>query len=225
MILVVDDDADIRKPLIEILQANGYDAIGAADGVSALEAVKASTPDLAILDIMMPKMNGYDLCNRLNKQYGELPVIFLSAKGDIVDKAMGFRSGADDYVTKPFDSEELLMRIEAVLRRFRAPLSQTDVNVVAMDDLVIHLKQYHVTIAGKPVDLTAREFELLAYMAAYPRQVFTRMQIYEGVWGEPNAGDCDIVTVYIRKIRERIEIDPKHPKHLVTVWGVGYKLL
>ena len=223
-IMVVDDDASIRRSLVRVLGRNGYEVLTAADGEEAIRIMRSDRPELVILDIMLPKMNGYLLCAKLREEEEGVPVIFLSAKGDIVDKTMGFRSGADDYMTKPFDVEELCLRIEAVLRRAGGRMASEMAERIELGDLVIMPKNYSVSVGGRSMDLKAKEFEVLNCMAQYPGQVFSRRRIYESVWGEDSYGDDGVVAVYVRKIREQIEEDPKHPKHLITVWGVGYKL-
>lgn len=224
-ILVVDDDASIRRSLTRVLERNGYEVFTAADGEEALDRMRSERPDLVILDIMLPKMNGYIVCAKLREIEADVPVIFLSAKGDIVDKTMGFRSGADDYMTKPFDVEELCLRVEAVLRRAGVRGAAEQADRIELGNLVIMPKNYSVLVDGNSVDLTAKEFEVLNCLAEYPGQVFSRRRIHERVWGEDVLGDNGVVAVYVRKIRERIEADPKRPEHLVTVWGVGYKLV
>lgn len=223
-ILVVDDDASIRASLGRVLEQCGYDVRTASDGEQALSLARSERIDLVILDIMMPRMNGYMVCMGLRKIRPSIPVIYLSAKGDIVDKTMGFQTGADDYVTKPFEVEELLLRIEAVLRRAEPSIASAS-DCIELGDLVIRPKNYVIEVNGDPIEMTAKEFELLAYMAAYPGQVFSKRLIREHVWTEEPEGDEGIVAVYVRKIREKIERDPKRPEHLITVWGVGYKLI
>lgn len=223
-IMVVDDDASIRRSLERVLSRSGYEVITAGDGEEAIRAMQSSRPDLVILDIMLPKMNGYLVCAKLRDVEEGVPVIFLSAKGDIVDKTMGFRSGADDYMTKPFDVEELCLRIEAVLRRTSSRAFSEQLDRIELGNLTIVPKNYSVLVDDAAIELTAKEFEVLNCMAQYPGQVFSRRRIYESVWGEDSLGDDGVVAVYVRKIREQIEEDPKHPKHLTTVWGVGYKL-
>ena len=223
-VLVVDDDDSIRTSLGRVLKQCGYEVCTASDGGEALSLARSVRIDLVILDVMMPRMNGYMVCAELRKIRSNIPVIFLSAKGDIVDKTMGFQIGADDYVTKPFDVVELVLRIEAVLRRVD-PGSASVPDRIELGNLVIHPKSYVVEVDGSPVEVTAKEFELLDYMAAYPGQVFTKRSIREHVWTEEPEGDEGIVAVYVRKIREKVEKDPKRPDHLITVWGVGYKLV
>ena len=184
-------------------------------------------PDLLLLDVMMPGMNGFDVCMKIREQGRRIPIIFLSAKGDIVDKSIGFKAGGDDYVVKPFSPDELLLRIEAHLRRHKSDLafakavSREGSNKTG--DLEIFFNRYEVRLRGEPVDLTAKEFEILALLASSPGQVFTRNQIYEHIWGRDSSVDENSITVFMRKIREKIEDNPSQPKYLLTVWRVGYK--
>lgn len=184
-------------------------------------------PDLLLLDVMMPGMNGFDVCTKIREQGRRIPIIFLSAKGDIVDKSLGFKAGGDDYVVKPFSPDELLLRIEAHLRRHKSDLafakavSREGSNKTG--DLEIFFNRYEVRLRGEPVELTAKEFEILALLASSPGQVFTRNQIYEHIWGRDSSVDKNSITVFMRKIREKIEDNPSQPKYLLTVWRVGYK--
>lgn len=184
-------------------------------------------PDLLLLDVMMPGMNGFDVCTKIREQGRRIPIIFLSAKGDIVDKSLGFKAGGDDYVVKPFSPDELLLRIEAHLRRHKSDLafakavSREGSNKTG--DLEIFFNRYEVRLRGEPVELTAKEFEILALLASSPGQVFTRNQIYEHIWGRDSSVDENSITVFMRKIREKIEDNPSQPKYLLTVWRVGYK--
>ena len=230
-IMLADDEESIRMVVEHIVTQDGYDFCFARDGAEALEVFKAEQPDLLILDVMMPIINGFDVCANLRKQGEKIPIIFLSAKGDIVDKSVGFKLGADDYLVKPFSSTELSLRIEALLRRCQ-PETQTSAepeplpearDVIRAGELEIFLNRYEVKLRGKHVDLTAKEFEILSYMAQYPRQIFTRKQLLDYIWGEDNVTDLNSITVFVRHIREKIEDDPSKPNYLQTVWRVGYK--
>lgn len=227
-IMLIDDDAGTRASVGRILEDAGYGYCTAADGVEGLKDLSKEKPDLLLLDVMLPRMNGYDVCSEMRKAGRRIPVIFLSAKGDIVDKSIGFKAGGDDYVVKPFNSEELLLRIEAHLRRHQDDLSYAKVCARGGSQTVGHLEvlfnQYEVRLRGEKVALTAKEFEILAMLAAEPGRVFTRTEIYEHVWGEDASVDESAITVFIRKIREKIEDNPSQPKYLLTVWRVGYKL-
>ena len=183
-------------------------------------------PDLLILDVMLPGINGFDLCREIREARYQMPIIFLSAKGDIVDKSIGFRAGADDYLVKPFAPQELSLRVEALFRRFRKETEENCLerkDVARFGELEIFFNRYEARIQVKKVDLTSKEFEILAYMASHPGQVFTRQQILEHIWGKENENDINTITVFIRKIREKIEPNPAKPRYIQTVWRVGYK--
>lgn len=226
-IMLIDDDESLHVLIRRITGEAGYEFCSATCGEEGLAALAAEKPDLLLLDVMMPGMNGFDVCRRMREEGRRIPIIFLSAKGDIVDKSIGFKAGGDDYVVKPFSSDELLLRIEAHLRRHRDDLafakavSREGSNCTG--DLEILFNQYEVRLRGQRVDLTAKEFEILALLAANPGQVLTRGQIYEHIWGDGSEVDESSITVFMRKIREKIEDNPSQPKYLLTVWRVGYK--
>lgn len=226
-IMLVDDDESLHVLIRRIVEEIGYDFCSAMCGEEGLTMLSAEKPDLLLLDVMMPGMNGFDVCLRMREEGRRIPIIFLSAKGDIVDKSIGFKAGGDDYVVKPFSSDELLLRIEAHLRRHRDDLAFA--KAVSREgsnhtgNLEILFNQYEVRLRGEHVDLTSKEFEILALLAANPGQVFTRGQIYEHIWGSKSEVDESSITVFMRKIREKIEDNPSQPKYLLTVWRVGYK--
>lgn len=226
-VMLIDDEDNLQQAIEQLLVSNGYAFCGAKDAESGLDLLASEHPDLLLLDVMMPGMNGFDVCRTMRESGRRIPIIFLSAKGDIVDKSIGFKAGGDDYVVKPFSSDELLLRIEAHLRRHREDL--TFAKAVSREgcnhtgDLEILFNQYEVRLRGVTVDLTAKEFEILALLAASPGQVFTRNQIYEHIWGLESEVDESSITVFMRKIREKIEDNPSQPKYLLTVWRVGYK--
>jgi DNA-binding response OmpR family regulator len=225
-VMLVDDEDSIRKIVEHLIQKEGYDFCYAADGEKALQMFPRENPDLLILDVMLPEVDGFEVCRRI-RQDSAVPIILLSAKGDIVDKSVGFNMGADDYMTKPFSPVELALRIKAMLRRaaFKKETESTLENkdCIMIKDLEINNKSFEVNMRGKKVDLTSKEFELLSFMANHPGQVFTRKQLFDNLWGEKYLGDSGTITVFIRKIREKIELDPAHPEYILTVWGVGYK--
>jgi len=226
-VMLVDDEESIRKVVEQILVKDGYRVCYASNGEQALRIFKDEKPSLLILDVMLPEMDGFELC-RIIRQQSSVPIIMLSAKGDIVDKSVGFKMGADDYVSKPFSPVELSLRIKALLRRTNNCNSckQTESSpddVVSLKGLEIDCKRYEIAVRGKKVELTPKEFELLCFMARNPGQVFTREQLFNILWGENYVGDTGTITVFMRKIREKIEVDPARPKYIVTVWGVGYK--
>ena len=226
-VMLIDDDRSLHAYMRRIMKEAGYEFCGAMDGLSGLEMLAAEKPDLLLLDVMMPGMNGFEVCRTMRESGRRIPVIFLSAKGDIVDKSIGFNAGGDDYVVKPFSSDELLLRVQAHLRRHRDDLafaravSREGSRVTG--ELEILFNQYEARLRGEPVPLTAKEFEILALLAANPGQVFTRAQIYEHIWGEDSSVDESTITVFMRKIREKIEDNPSQPRYLLTVWRVGYK--
>lgn len=226
-VLLVDDESSITATLSYYARKQGYEVHTASDGAKALDLYFEKLPDLVVLDIMLPGLNGFEICESIREHDENVPIIFLSAKGDIVDKSIGFKLGADDYMTKPFEPEELMLRIETCLRR-RAVISahqKRDSSVVELGDLVIDFNQRAVTVDDNVVILTAKEFELLAYLAQHPMAVLSRQQLLNGVWGEDYIGDQGVIAVVIRKIREKIEIDPAKPRHLLTEWGYGYRLV
>ena len=229
-VMVIDDEDNLRQALEQLLVSNGYAFCGARDAESGLELLASEHPDLLLLDVMLPGTNGFDLCARIREQGRRIPVIFLSAKCDIVDKSIGFKAGADDYLVKPFQPEELSLRIKAHLRR-RSKAEEDELSTAPkkrrtyqVGELELLFGKYEVRLAGKPVSLSSREFELLELLATDPGSVFTRDQIMEHVWGAKDATDPNSVTVFVRKIREKIEDDPSKPRYLMTVWRVGYKL-
>ncbi len=226
-IMLIDDDERLHVLIRRLVADAGYGFCSAYGGEEGLKVLAAEKPDLLLLDVMMPGTNGFDVCRKMREGGRRIPIIFLSAKGDIVDKSIGFKAGGDDYVVKPFSSDELLLRIEAHLRRHRSDL--TFAKAIAREgsnttgDIEVCFNQYEVRLRGEKVDLTAKEFEILALLAASPGQVFTRAQIFEHIWGEESDVDESSITVFIRKIREKIEDNPSQPKYLLTVWRVGYK--
>ena len=223
-ILLADDETSMRNVVEHIVVQGGHEFLYAKNGSEALVLFDEQAPDLVILDVMMPDMNGFDACDAIRHRDQDVPVMFLSAKGDIVDKSMGFKMGCDDYLVKPFSAAALALRIEALLRRRdHARATATKRTVVEAGDLVLDLGSYEAAKRGARIDLTAKEFEILAFMAQHPGQVFTRDQLFESVWGEDAVGDANTVTVFVRKIREKVEDNPSKPRYVLTVWGVGYK--
>lgn len=226
-VMLIDDEESLHMAIEKLLTKNGYEYCGATDAESGMEMLAAEKPDLLLLDVMLPGMNGFDLCTRIRAEGRRIPIIFLSAKGDIVDKSIGFKAGGDDYVVKPFSPDELLLRIEAHLRRHKDDLAFAKAvnreGSATTGDLEVFFNQYEARLHGRKVDLTAKEFEILALLAANPGQVFTRAQIFEHIWGVDSEVDESSITVFMRKIREKIEENPSQPKYLITVWRVGYK--
>ena len=227
-VMLIDDQDSVHVVMRETLEHAGYQYCGAKDASEGMQMLSDEHPDLLLLDVMMPGMNGYDFCREIRNQGRRVPVIFLTAKNDIVDKSSGFKAGGDDYVTKPFDSEELLLRIEANIRRHEDALEFAHClnreGVTKIGALEIHFDEYQAFLKGKPVPLTTKEFEILAFLAANPGKVFTRGQIQEYIWGDSEVKGSNSITVFVRKIREKIEENPSEPKYLLTVQRVGYKM-
>lgn len=225
-VMLIDDEPDLHEAIADLLEAAGYAYCGYTDAQEGLEAVGRENPDLLLLDVMMPRMNGFKVCETLRERGQQVPVVFLTAKGDIVDKSVGFQAGADDYVVKPFDSEELLLRIDAHIRRYRGDESAASGRkVVRVGDLEVRFEEYTALLCGELVPLTTKEFEIVAFLAASPGKVFTREQIYEHIWGEGDEGrGNNNVTVFMRRIREKLEKNPSDPRYILTVQRIGYKL-
>ena len=227
-ILIVDDEKEIRD-LIEIyLKSEGYETLKAADGEEALNILNREDPDLIILDIMMPKMNGIDACLKIREER-QMPIIMLSAKSEDVDKILGLNMGADDYLTKPFNPLELVARVKSQLRRFyklnpRAIKKEDDGKTINIEDMLINLDTHEIFIGDKEIKLTPTEFDILVLLAKNKGKVFSIANIYESVWNQEFLESDNTVMVHIRKIREKIEENPRKPKFIKTVWGVGYKI-
>ncbi len=222
-ILVVDDEKTIVKGLKFSLEKEGFDVCVAYSGEEALKEAAVSKPDLIILDLMLPEVDGFEVCRRLRKN-SDVPIIMLTARGEDIDKILGLELGADDYVTKPFNPRELVARVKAILRRSQAPaLDPASMQVIRLQNLQIDLFQHKVRVHDKEVDLTSKEFALLSLLASNPGRVFSREQLLEHVWGYEYYGDARTVDVHIRHLREKIETDPGSPQLILTVWGTGYK--
>jgi DNA-binding response OmpR family regulator len=219
-VLVVDDEPTIREIVVRYLERDGFATLEAADGDRARELVERESPDLVVLDLMLPGTDGLELCRWIRSR-SSLPVIMLTARGEESDRIVGLELGADDYVTKPFSPRELAARVRTVLRR--AELELLTDERLTFDGLVIDSSSREVTRGGEPLRLTAREFDLLWFMANHPRRVFAREQLMRRVWGYSAAVDTGTVTVHMRRLREKIEEEPSRPRHLETVWGVGYR--
>ena len=217
-ILVVDDDASLAEMLTIVLQGEGFETTVVGDGPAALPALRESAPDLVLLDLMLPGMNGIDVCRAIRAESG-VPVVMLTAKTDTVDVVLGLESGADDYVVKPFKPKELVARIRARLREFPAePAEQMQIG-----DVTIDVPAHQVRRNGRTIPLTPLEFDLLVALARKPRQVFTREVLLEQVWGYRHAADTRLVNVHVQRLRSKVERDPEHPEVVLTVRGVGYK--
>jgi DNA-binding response OmpR family regulator len=225
-VLVVDDDPTVSDVVRRYLERDGHLVEVVGDGVRALERVRAERPDLVVLDIMLPGMSGLEVCRRLRDVQSParpMPVILLTALGEETDRVVGLETGADDYVTKPFSARELALRVGSVLRRTRAVEPPAPATGLLVDgDLALDPAARVVTMAGEPLGLTVREFDLLVFLLAHPGRVYGRAELLELVWGW-SFGDQSTVTVHVRRLREKIEQDPRRPARIVTVWGVGYR--
>jgi len=219
-VLVVDDEKNIVQLAKLYLSSEGYSVESAYNGIEALEKVKTRKPDLVVLDLMMPEMDGWDVCRRL-RQESDIPIIILTARGDDVDKIIGLELGADDYVTKPFNPRELVARVKAVLRRFNA--SERPTRRLSVGDIVIDQDRREVTVAGKPVNLRAKEFDLLAAFMKHVGVVLDRERLLNIVWGYEYVGDSRTIDVHVTWLRDKIS-DSKNVR-IQTIWGVGYKLV
>lgn len=234
-ILIVDDDLNIAELISLYLTKECYETTIVQDGITALESFKNNDYNLILLDLMLPGIDGYEVCREIRKT-SNIPIIMLSAKGEIFDKVLGLELGADDYIIKPFDSKELVARVKAVLRRFNntTPISvpvatpdapsqpvATDSNIVKYTDLIINLSDYTVTYLGNNIDMPPKELELFYFLASHPNQVFTREQLLDNIWGYEYIGDTRTVDVHIKRLREKIKDHEEWS--LSTVWGIGYK--
>lgn len=217
-ILVVDDDPAINEMLTIVLEAEGFQTSSVTDGAEAVPAFRSFDPDLILLDLMLPGMNGIDICREIRKE-SAVPVVMLTAKTDAVDVVLGLESGADDYITKPFKPKELVARIRARLRR----TDETPADVFEVGDLTVDVPQHTVTRGDEEIQLTPLEFDLLVEMARKPNQVHSREELLESVWGYRNASDTRLVNVHVQRLRSKIEHDPENPEIILTVRGVGYK--
>jgi DNA-binding response OmpR family regulator len=222
-VLVVEDDATIAEVVSRYLVLDGFVTETMRDGDAALRAAIADPPDLVVLDLMLPGLDGLEVCRRL-RAMAPVPVIMLTARGDETDRIIGLELGADDYVAKPFSPRELVSRVRAVLRRAQGPLAAVanDAPFLVDVDLRVDLLSRQVSLADRPVALTAREFELLAFLMRHPRRAFRREELLQSVWGS-RYGDTSTITVHVRRIREKIEARPSEPVRIATVWGVGYR--
>ena len=219
-IMVVDDDPHISELISLYLNKEGYETIEVDDGQKAVDTYYQYQPNLILLDLMLPGMDGYKVCSEIRKT-STVPIIMLTAKGETFDKVLGLELGADDYIVKPFDPKELIARVKAVLRRFEPQNTVQDSKVLTFKNLVINLSNYSVTYHDKTVDFPPKEFELLHFLAEHPNQVFTREQLLDKIWGYEYIGDTRTVDVHVKRIREKLGNEEEWG--IKTVWGVGYK--
>lgn len=225
-ILLVDDEPGVLLALGDQLRAEGYEVATAADGEEAYAAIRERSPDLVVLDILLPRLNGFEICKRLRRDGNDVPILFLSAKTEETDIVLGLGFGADDYVTKPFGMREVVARIEALLRRAaeRQPARGT-IERVEFDDVVLDFRRFEALRGGRPVELTPREFRIMRFFAERPGEVITRDEILDRVWGEDVFVTNRSVDNQIYAIRQKLERDPHHPKHLLSIRSVGYKFV
>jgi DNA-binding response OmpR family regulator len=220
-VLVVDDEPTVRDIVSQYLTRDGFRVVTTGDGRAVMDMVEQESPDLIVLDVMLPGMSGLELCRAIRARRA-IPVILLTARGEETDRIVGLEIGADDYVTKPFSPRELVARVRAVLRRSADGAAP---DLLVLGELEIDVPAREVRIGGRDVRLAAREFDLLAFLARNPRRVFTRDQIMQSVWGYTAAIDTGTLSVHVRRLREKIEDDPHAPRRLETVWNVGYRLV
>lgn len=221
-ILVADDDNNISELIRIYLEKEGYTVITASDGEEAVQTFAAEQPDMVLLDVMMPKLDGWQVCREI-RQKGNTPIIMVTAKGETFDKVLGLELGADDYMVKPFDTKEVVARIKAVLRRTTAEVAPVNkVKEVTFDKLVVNMTRYELKVDGVPVDTPPKELELLFHLASNPNRVYTRDQLLDEVWGFEYYGDSRTVDVHVKRLREKLE-GVSTQWNVKTVWGVGYK--
>lgn len=221
-VLVVDDEKLIVKGIRFSLEQDGYDVDCAYDGEEALKLAKENAYDIILLDVMLPKYDGFEVCQQI-REYSDVPIIMLTAKGDDMDKILGLDYGADDYITKPFNILEVKARIKAIMRRIsKQNKDQENEKVIVKGEMKIDCESRRVVIAGKEINLTAKEFDLLELLAMNPNKVYSRENLLNIVWGYEYPGDVRTVDVHIRRLREKIEANPSEPRYVHTKWGVGY---
>jgi DNA-binding response OmpR family regulator len=221
-VLIIEDDPTVGEVVARYLRREGYAVDVEADGAVGLQQALARPPDLVILDLMLPTLSGLEICRRL-RAAAPVPIIMLTARGAETDRIAGLEMGADDYVAKPFSPRELTARVKAVLRRATGPLPPPgEHSVLVAGDLEVDVRSHEARLRGEPVPLTAKEFDLLAYLMSHPRRAFRRDALLEAVWGF-TTGDTSTVTVHVRRLRAKIEPDPSAPRYVCTVWGVGYR--
>lgn len=224
-ILIVEDNKDLLNLLKINLNDQGYEVITAQDGLSGLDSYHNHTPDLIILDVMMPKMDGFDVCKAIRKENAAVPILMLTAKAEEVDKVLGLEIGADDYMTKPFSIRELLARVKAIFRRMHVNTltDETDYKVLEFDDLILDTSKRKVTLSGNTIELTSKEYDLLLLFFSNPGKAYSREDLLNTVWGYSYEGYSHTVNSHINRLRSKIEKDASDPHYIRTVWGVGYR--
>lgn len=221
-VLVVDDEPVVTEVIDRYLRREGFEVSIASDGAQALDVAHGWAPDLIVLDLMLPKVDGLEVCRQL-RQESQVPIIILTARGEETDRVVGLELGADDYIVKPFSPRELVARVKTVLRRVSTASNQSPGGTLRFDTLTLNPQTRKVTLRNAEVHLTAKEFDLLLFLASHPGQVFTREQLMDQVWDYTYAADSSTVTVHIRRLREKVEMDTVKPRYIKTIWGVGYK--
>jgi len=221
-ILVVDDEKQIVEVLKMYLERDSFRVSTASDGAAALAAFESQPPDLVLLDLMLPQVDGLEVFRRLRAKYST-PIIMLTARGEEIDRILGLELGADDYIVKPFSPREVVARVKTVLRRAAGARDESSEKAVEVGELRIDPRTREVNVGARQIELTSKEFDLLYFLAMHPGQVFTRAQLLDKVWGYEFFGDASTVTVHVRRLREKIEANPTEPRFVTTVWGVGYK--
>ena len=220
-ILVVDDEALLVKGIRFNLQNEGYEVISGSDGLEAVQLVKSESPDLVVLDVMMPNMDGLTACSKI-REFSDIPIILLTAKADDMDKLIGFDHGADDYLTKPFNILELKARIRALLRRSAGTEKRTAINTLTIGSITLDLDARNAYHSGILADLTAKEFDVVEFLMRNPNRVYSREALLDTIWAYEYRSDIRTVDVHIRRLREKLEENPAEPKYIMTKWGVGY---
>jgi len=218
-IMIVDDDSNIRELVIALLQNNGFEVCEAADGHEALQNIDIDNPDLAIIDIMMPNMDGFELCRHLRSYYENMPILMLTAKGELANKVKGFGLGADDYLTKPFEGDELVVRVQALLRRYKIEASQ----IIQIGNVTIDRNRYSITMNGLHENIPMKEFELLFKLASFPGKTFSRNRLIEDIWGVDFEGNERTLDVHVNRLRDRFPEQQTGFK-ITTIRGLGYRL-
>jgi two-component system response regulator RegX3 len=221
-VLIVEDEVSLREPLVFLLQKEGYEVIEAGDGTSAVEIFNSTQPDLVLLDLMLPGLSGNEVCSAIRK-VSQVPIIMVTAKDTEIDKVVGLEIGADDYVTKPYSTRELLARMKAVLRRQSAPTTPNEDGILEGGPVRMDVERHQVFVNGNKVAMPLKEFELLELLLENANRVLTRGQIIDRVWGSNYFGDTKTLDVHVKRVRSKIEDDPARPVHLLTVRGLGYK--
>lgn len=225
-LLIVEDDPDIHKMITDYFRQNGYEVVSASDGEAGIRMALDERPDALILDVMLPRTDGFSICRHIRERNPSLPILILTARDDVVDKVLGLEMGADDYITRPFSLRELEARVKSVLRRMRSRASEnedSDQQPILRGALRIDPARREVTINGRHIELTPKEFELLALFASHPGRVYSRKYLLENIWDYTYSGYDRTIDSHINRLRAKIEEDPDHPKMVITVWGVGYK--